>query len=188
MTSRIIRISLMVILLGVSVWQFIESNIGNGIFCILLFLIVLFTYFKNEWMIMTLFAMRKNNMDKAAKYLSRIKDPDHALVRGERATYYFLKGALVSQKSLTEAEKLFKKSLEIGLSRQEQAMAKLQLSAIALQKGRKPESERLLAEAKRLDKGGLLDEQIQMIKQNQKRMQGQPGFYQQQQMKGIRRR
>ena len=67
-------------------------------------------------------------------------------------------------------------------------MAKLQLSAIALQKGRKPESERLLAEAKRLDKGGLLDEQIQMIKQSQKRMQGQPGFYQQQQMKGVRRR
>ena len=173
MTSRIIRICLMVALVGVSVWQFIESNIGNGIFCILLFLIVLFTYFKNEWMIMTLFAMRKNNMEKAAKYLSRIKDPDRALV---------------SQKSLTEAEKLFKKSLEIGLSRQEQAMAKLQLSAIALQKGRKPESERLLAEAKRLDKGGLLDEQIQMIKQNQKRMQGQPGFYQQQQMKGVRRR
>ena len=46
----------------------------------------------------------------------------------------------------------------------------------------------IIAEAKRLDKGGLLDEQIQMIKQNQKRMQGQPGFYQQQQMKGIRRR
>ncbi|MDD4819564.1 MAG: DUF2892 domain-containing protein [Flavobacteriales bacterium] len=188
MISRIIRISVMVALICVSVWQFFEGNIGNGIFCILLMLIVLFTYFKNEWMIMTMFAMRKNNLDKAKKYLSRIKDPDHALVRRERATYYFLQGAVISQTNMTESEKLFKKSLEIGLSQQEQAMAKLQLSAIALQKGRKPEAERLLADAKRLDKGNLLDEQITMIKQGLKRSQGQPNFFQQQQMRGARRR
>lgn len=188
MISRIIRITLMVALAGVSAWQFTQNNIGNGIFCIVLLLVILFTYFKNEWMIMTMFAMRKNNLDKAKKYLSRIKDPDHALVRAERATYYFLQGAIISQTNMTESEKLFKKSLEIGLSQQEQAMAKLQLSAIAMQKGRKLEAERLIGEAKRLDKGNLLDEQITMIKQGLKKVQGQPSFFQQQQMRGARRR
>lgn len=188
MISRIVRILLIAALTGCSVWQFWDANIGNGIFLIVLALIVLFTYFKNEWMIMALLAMRKNNVEKAEKRLMHIKDPDHALVRRERASYYFLLGAIRSQRNMTESEKLFKKALEIGLSRQEKAMAKLQLSAIAVQKGRKREAEILVAEAKRLDKGNLLDEQIAMIKQGLKRAQGQPGFYQQQQLKGIKRR
>ena len=51
MVSRIIRIFLIAALTGVSVWQFWDGNIGNGIFSIILALIVLFTYFKNEWML-----------------------------------------------------------------------------------------------------------------------------------------
>lgn len=182
MVSRILRILLMVALTGCSVWQFWVSNIGNGIFLILLALIVLFTYFKNEWMIMALLAMRKNEVEKAERRLLRIKDPDHALVRRERASYYFLLGAIRSQRNLTESERLFKKALEIGLSRQEKAMAKLQLGAIAMQKGRRREAEALVAEAKRLDKGKLLDDQIAMIKQGLKRTPGQPGYFQQQQL------
>ena len=182
MVSRILRIFLMVALTGCSVWQFWVSNIGNGIFLILLALIVLFTYFKNEWMIMALLAMRKNEVEKAERRLLRIKDPDHALVRRERASYYFLLGAIRSQRNLTESERLFKKALEIGLSRQEKAMAKLQLGAIAMQKGRRREAEALVAEANRLDKGKLLDDQIAMVKQGLKRTPGQPGYYQQQQL------
>lgn len=127
-------------------------------------------------MLMAMFAMRKNNTEKAERYLMRIKDPDRALVRRERATYYFLIAALNSQKNLTESEKLFKRSLEIGLSRQEQAMAKLQLSAISMQKGRKREAEILVNEAKKLDKGNLLDEQITMIKQGLNAHRDSPDF------------
>ena len=65
---------------------------------------MLFTYFKNEWMLMAMFAMRKNNTEKAERYLMRIKDPDRALVRRERATYYFLIAALNSQKNLRKAK------------------------------------------------------------------------------------
>ena len=85
MVSRIIRIFLIAALTGVSVWQFWDGNIGNGIFSIILALIVLFTYFKNEWMLMAMFAMRKNNTEKAERYLMRIKDPDRALVRARAA-------------------------------------------------------------------------------------------------------
>ena len=188
MVSRFLRILLIAALTGCSVWQFWTANIGNGIFLILLALVVLFTYFKNENMIMALLAMRKNEVEKAERRLLRIKDPDRALVRRERASYYFLLGAIRTQRNLSEGERLFKKALEIGLSRQEKAMAKLQLSAIAMQKGRRPEAERLLSEAKRLDKGNLLDEQIAMLKQGLRRTQGQPGYFQQQQMKNAGRR
>mgnify|MGYP000590269607 CR=1 FL=1 len=196
MVSRILRILLMVALTGCSVWQFWVSNIGNGIFLILLALIVLFTYFKNEWMIMALLAMRKNEVEKAERRLLRIKDPDHALVRRERASYYFLLGAIRSQRNLTESERLFKKALEIGLSRQEKAMAKLQLGAIAefekfmgaaVDAGQTLTADMLCAEYARLCKlyygeDMVVDDQIAMVKQGLKRTPGQPGYFQQQQL------
>ena len=49
------------------------------------------------------------------------------------------------------------------------AMAKLNLAGIAMSKNRKIEAEKLLAEAKRLDKQGMLKEQITMMKAQMKK-------------------
>ena len=89
---------------------------------------------------------------------SRIRSCLHHFLGADESDYvkemlkHFLLGAIRSQRNLTESERLFKKALEIGLSRQEKAMAKLQLGAIAMQKGRRREAEALVSEAKRLDK------------------------------------
>ena len=118
----------------------------------------------------------------------RIRSCLHHFLGAEVSDYveemlkHFLLGAIRSQRNLTDSERLFKKALEIGLSRQEKAMAKLQLGAIAMQKGRRREAEALVAEAKRLDKGKLLDDQIAMVKQGLNRTPGQPGYFQQQQL------
>ncbi|MDX1315419.1 MAG: NAD(P)H-hydrate epimerase [Eudoraea sp.] len=50
------------------------------------------------------------------------------------------------------------------------AMAKLQLAGIALTKRRKREATTLIAEAKKLDKHGMLKDQIQMVKQQMKKI------------------
>ena len=50
------------------------------------------------------------------------------------------------------------------------AMAKLQLAGIAMTKRRKREATTLIAEAKKLDKHGVLKEQIQMVKQQMKKI------------------
>ena len=47
---------------------------------------------------------------------------------------------------------------------------KLQLAGIALTKRRKREATNLIAEAKKLDKHGMLKDQIQMVKQQMKRI------------------
>ena len=51
------------------------------------------------------------------------------------------------------------------------AMAKLNLAGIALSKRRKQEATKLLSEAKKLDKHGMLTEQIKIMKDNMKRAQ-----------------
>ena len=72
---------------------------------------------------------------------------------------------------LRECEtKQFKNAIDLGLNMSaDLAMAKLNLAGIAMTKGRKREAEILLAEAKKLDKHNMMDEQIKMMKQQMKR-------------------
>jgi hypothetical protein len=66
---------------------------------------------------------------------------------------------------LSDSEKMFNKALSIGLKNdQDKAVVKLNLSAISMQKGKKREAMNFLAEAKKLDTGNLLTDQIKMIK------------------------
>ena len=53
---------------------------------------------------------------------------------------------------------------------QDLALAKLQLAGIAASKRRKIEAEKLLSEAKKLDKHNMLKDQIVMMKQQLKRI------------------
>ena len=97
--------------------------------------------------------------------ISRIKQPQF-LVKGQQAYYYYLKAQMFNQElGLTECEKLFNKALSIGLKQdQDKAAVKLNLSAIAMQKGKKREAMNLLNEAKKLDTGNMLADQIKMLK------------------------
>ncbi|MDX5326164.1 MAG: DUF2892 domain-containing protein [Bacteroidota bacterium] len=171
MLNKAIRIGLTAILTGLSIWQFIEGEIGNGIMLILLAGIVLLTYFRNERILLAFWHLRKNNFDKAKSVLSGIKDPENALTKGNLAYYYFLNGILESQTGIGKAETYLKKALNTGLRmKHDRAMAKLSLAGIAMAKRRKREAQILLTEAKKLDEKGLLDEQIKMLKQQMKRI------------------
>ena len=78
---------------------------------------------------------------------------------------------MVSQTNLSQAEKFFKKAIELGLSMdQDLALAKLQLAGIAMSKRRKIEATKLLAEAKKLDKHGMLKDQMKMLKDQMKKI------------------
>ena len=110
-------------------------------------------------------------MEGAKKYLDKIKNPETALIKKQQGYFNYLNGILVSQSNLNLAEKYFKKAIELGLSMdQDLALAKLQLAGIAASKRRKIEAEKLLNEAKKLDKHNMLKDQIVMLKQQLKRI------------------
>lgn len=171
MFHRNIKLILAGLIIALGIWQFTESNIGNGIFLILFSLIFILLYFKNEFILLAFFQLRKQNMEGAAKWLAHIKNPETALVKKQQGYYNYLNGIMVSQTNLSAAEKYFKKAIELGLSMdQDLALAKLQLAGIAMTRRRKIEATNLLNEAKKLDKQNMLKDQIKMMKDQLKKI------------------
>lgn len=171
MYNKNIKLILAAAIIATGVWQFTEGEIGNGIFLILLSLIFILFYFKNEFIILAFLKLRKQDFPGAQKWLSKIKDPQAALVRKQQGYYEYLHGLMLSQTNLMQAEKHFKKAIELGLSMDtDLAIAKLNLAGVAMSRRRKLEATNLMNEAKKLDKQGLLKDQIKMMKEQLKRI------------------
>jgi len=174
MFNKNIKLVLAVLMVAAAVWQFAEENIGNGIMLVLLAGIFVFLYFKNEIILLAFLRLRKQDFPGAKKWLDKIKNPESSLVRKQQGYYNYLNGLMVSQTNMNEAEKYFKKAVSLGLSMDaDLAMAKLNLAGIAMTKNRKREAEKLLSEAKKLDKHNMMNDQIKMMKEQMKRS-GQP--------------
>jgi hypothetical protein len=182
MLSKIIRIGLTALIFGWAIYQFATGHWGNGIFFVLLAGIPLLTYFRNERIILALWHLRSQKMDKAEKALAGIKNPEQSLIKSQLAYYYLLTGMIESQRGIGKAETILKKALNTGLRlKQDQALAKLNLAGISLAKGRMREAQILLQEVKKLDEKGVLDEQVKFMKQQMKKAgpaaaQRRPGF------------
>ncbi|MFL1011208.1 tetratricopeptide repeat protein [Flavisericum labens] len=172
MFNKNIKLVIAVGLIAYAVYLFTEGYVGNGIMLILLSLIFVFLYFKNEFILLAFLRLRKQDFDGAKKWLSKIKNPEAALVKKQQGYYNYLHGIMVSQTNMNEAEKYFKNAISLGLSMDHDlAMAKLNLAGIAFSKRRKQEAQKLLTEATKLDKQGMLTDQIKMMKENMKRAQ-----------------
>ncbi|WP_299051323.1 DUF2892 domain-containing protein [uncultured Polaribacter sp.] len=154
-----------------SVYQFSQGNIMNGISILLLAGIFVLFYFKNEFILLAFLQLRKQNFDGTKKWLSYIKNPEAALTTKQQGYYNYLHGIMLSQTNITQSEKFLRKAVRLGLAMDHDlAMAKLQLAGIAMTKRRKREATTLMAEAKKLDKHGMLKEQMQMMKQQMKKI------------------
>ena len=172
MFHKNIKLVLAGLLIAFSIYLFsIGGNIGNGIFILLLSIIPIFLYFKNEFILLAFLKLRSQDFPGAKKWLDYIKNPEAALVRKQQGYFNYLNGLMVSQTNLNEAERYFKKAIALGLSMdQDLALAKLQLAGIAMTRRRKMEATSLLNEAKKLDKQNMLKEQIKMMKDQMKKM------------------
>lgn len=162
--SRILKIALAVGSLAYAIQLFRTSYTGSGIGMVLLALIFGLTAMRSMRMIMVAFRIQQQDMDKARKVLAGI-NPKH-LWPNNRGQYWFLQGNLLLESSLSEAEKAFRTALDVGLKRdEEKAAVMLNLAAIQSSKRRMKEAKALIAQAKRLDKKGMLKADIRTIEQ-----------------------
>ncbi|GIM58506.1 DUF2892 domain-containing protein [Capnocytophaga canimorsus] len=169
--NKYVKLAVAVLIIALAVYQFTQKNIGNGIALILLALIPFFLYFRNEYILLAFFRLRKQDFAGTKKWLDKIADPQTALIRKQQGYYNYLYGILTSQTNLTQAEKYFRKALQLGLTMSyDIAMAKLSLAGIMMQKRRKREAQELLSEAKKLDKQNMMTEQIRMMQQQLKKI------------------
>ena len=171
MFHKNIKLVLVALITGWSVYEFYLGHIMNGISILFLASFFLLLYFKNEFILLAFLQLRKQNFEGAQKWLTYIKNPSGALTRKQEGYYNFLHGIMLSQTNINQAEKFLKKAIKLGLSMSHDlAMAKLQLAGISMSKRRKREATMLMNEAKKLDKRGMLNEQIKMMKQQMKRI------------------
>lgn len=171
MFHRFIKLILAALLIVTAIWQMTEGYIGNGIFLLFLSILPIVLYYRNEFILLAFLRMRKQDFAGAQKWLSYIKNPQTALVKKQQGYYNYLHGIMLSQTNLIQAEKYFKKAIELGLNMDmDLAVAKLNLAGVALTRRRKLEATNLLNEAKKLDKQGMLKDQISMMKEQLKRI------------------
>jgi tetratricopeptide (TPR) repeat protein len=166
----------LMILGGVALIVF--DYIGWGIFSILMAALPILLFFINEYVLLALWRLRKQDLAGAEKWLNKITSPDRQIIKKQQGYYYYLCGILEGQRNIGKSEQLMKKALSLGLRfDHDKAIATLNLAAAALAKGRKQEAERLLAEAKKYDKAGMVEDQIKMMKQQMKKVNIPGGYF-----------
>jgi tetratricopeptide (TPR) repeat protein len=165
MIGFILRTVLTLSTLFFTVWLFARGSWGWGITMILPLAVLILSFFRHERIILALNQMRMGNTDKAYIHLKKITAPQ-MMIKRQQAYYYYLIGMLGAQENgLTKSEQLMRKALQLGLrSAMDQAVAHLHLAGMCLQSGRKQEGLKLLDDAKRLDKDGMLSDQIKTMK------------------------
>ena len=170
MFNKNIKLGIAIAIFAAAVWLFTEGQIGNGIMLILFASLFVLLYFKNEIILATMFKLKKQDMVGAQNLISKIKNPESALTTKQLGYWNFLKGQFEYQNTPLKAEKYLRKAVELGLNfDHDMAAAKLFLAGIVASKNRKVEAAKLLKEAEDLDKNGMLNDQIKMMKQQMKR-------------------
>ena len=164
MFGFIIRCFLTAGLLFSTVALFYSGYWGWGITLIFPTAIVIFSFFRNEQMVLALNAMRTGDTDKAKARINKITAPQF-LPKKQHAYVLFLKAVLNTQElGFTKSENLLRKAIDMGLrTAQDNAVARMHLAGICAQTGRKKEATTLVAEAKKLDASGMMKEQINQM-------------------------
>ncbi len=149
-----------------NVLLFVNGSWGWGISLIFVTAIIILSFFRNEQMILALNQMRIGNNEKAKKYINRITAPQF-MPRRQHAYVLYLKAVMNAQElGFANSELLLRKALALGLrTAEDNAVSRMHLSSICAQTGRKAEAVSLLAEAKKLDKSGMMKDQIKMMQQ-----------------------
>jgi predicted S18 family serine protease len=81
--------------------------------------------------------------------VSKIKNPETALVQKQQGYYNYLQGINVSQTNLIQAEKYFKKAIELGLNMDMDLALQIKSCWYCMSRRRKLEATNLLNEVKK---------------------------------------
>ncbi len=164
--NKYVKWAVAIVLMALGIYMmFFTRQLGWGIVVFLLAAFPILLFYKNEYILLAFWQLRKQNTVKAAQWLTNITDYKKQLHKSQYGYFHYLQGLTLAQDHPTKVEPLMRKALEYGLNmKHDRAMATLNLAAVAISKGRKQEGQKLLEEAKRLDTSGMMTDQIKMMK------------------------
>ena len=163
--NKYIKFLIAGLFIALGIYLMMNRQIGWGIVLVFLSLSPIILFFKNEYILLSFWQMRKQNFEKAAQWLAYIKNYKSQLHSSQYGYFHYMQGLTLAQEHPSKVEPLMRKALEYGLNmKHDRAMATLNLAASALSKGRKTEAQKLLEDAKRLDSAGMMTDQIKMLR------------------------
>ena len=163
--NKYIKFGITALMIAFGIYLMMNRNIGWGIVTVLFSSIPILLFFKNEYILLAFWFLRKQNMVKAANWLSKITNYKSQLHKSQYGYFHYLQGLTLAQDNPSKVEPYMKKALEYGLNmKHDRAMATLNIAAGAMQKGRRQEAQKLLEEAKKLDTAGMMTDQNKMLK------------------------
>ncbi|MDR2122790.1 MAG: DUF2892 domain-containing protein [Flavobacteriaceae bacterium] len=169
--NKYIKFVIAAVIIGLGIYLMFNRHIEFGILTVLLSAIPILLFFRNEYILLAFWKLRKQDLAGARSWLDKITNVESQLIRKQYGYYNYLMGITEAQGNAAKAESYMKAALGYGLSfKHDRALATLNLAAGALMRGNKNEAERLLAEAKKLDTSNMLGDQIRMIKEQMKRV------------------
>lgn len=167
--NKYIKLVVAALMIAGGIFLMFNREIGWGIALVILSAIPVLLFFKNEYTLLAIWKLRDQKIDEAGKWVMKITNYQSQLHRSQYGYYHYLLGLTQAQDNPVKSEGFMKKALEFGLSmKHDRALATFNLAAVALSKGRRPEAQKLLDEAKRLDTAGLLTEHFKTMKDQMK--------------------
>ena len=164
MDTRYIKILFAATSLAYTVYLFIMQSWGAAIGMLFVTAALVLINFRSIRLILALFQLRKQNFAKANTWIDRA-NPEKMWSK-QKGYWHFLNGLVSMQENMNTADKHFRKALKAGLNMDhDKAMAKLNMAVVAAQRQKKREAISLINEAKRLDKRGMMKNEIKQVEQ-----------------------
>lgn len=169
--NKYIKLIIAAILIGFGIFAMTQGYIFWGIILLVISALPIFLFFRNEYIWLAFWQLRKQNMEGAKKWISNITNIETQLVRKQYGYFHYMQALVLGNTNITQSETLMKKAMQYGLSfNHDRAMANMNLAGAAMAKGRKQEAERYLAAAKKEDKNNMLTEHIKMMQDQMKKV------------------
>lgn len=170
--NKYIKLCFAILIFMISIILFFYlKSIKISLLLLLISTILFLFFFKNEFLIMSFLTFRQGNLKKTKQWLSYIKKPQIQLTKKQQAYYFFLKGLINANYNIRKSEIYLRTALNLGLKYSyNRAIAKLNLATILASTGKKKEAEQILIDVKKLDKAGLMNEQIKFVKTKLKKI------------------
>lgn len=164
MDTRYIKILFAAASLAYTVYLFVIQSWGAAIGMLLVTAILVLVNFRSIRLIVALFQLRKQNFAKAKTWIDRA-NPERLWTK-QKGYWHFLSGLVTMQENMNTADKHFRQALKVGLNMDhDKAMAKMNMAVVAAQRQKKREAISLINEAKRLDKRGMMKNEIKQVEQ-----------------------
>ncbi|MDK7374688.1 MULTISPECIES: hypothetical protein [Weeksella] len=174
--NKYLKLVLAGVLIISGIYLFTDRAYGWGFIMLFLAIFPIVFYFRNENIIMAFWFMRKQEVEKAKKWLNRITNQETQLIRKQWGYFNYMKGITEAEDNIAVSEKYMRNALDYGLSfKHDRAMANLSLAGAAMAKGRRKEAEIYLKEAKRLDDKNMFTDHIKMMQGQMKKFNFNPG-------------